>query len=102
MEIDLHGYHPSDIVWNGVLAKIVQQAWEMGERRLCLIHGHWTQSRNYAGICEYEHRLLRASDSPYFAPRKGTAEMDSSHHALLRQSWNNQRSPKMEPVPYTK
>jgi hypothetical protein len=40
MEIDLHGYHPSDIVWNGVLAKIVQQAWEMGERRLCLIHGH--------------------------------------------------------------
>jgi hypothetical protein len=40
MEIDLHGYHPSDIVWNGVLARIVQQAWEMGERRLCLIHGH--------------------------------------------------------------
>lgn len=26
--------------------------------------------------------------------------MDSSHHALLRQSWNNQRSPEMEPVPY--
>ena len=40
MEIDLHGYHPSQIVWNGVLAKLVQQAWEMGERELILIHGH--------------------------------------------------------------
>ncbi len=40
MEIDLHGYHPSQIVRNGVLAKIIQQAWEMGESELCLIHGH--------------------------------------------------------------
>lgn len=40
MEVDLHGYHPSDIVWSGVLERIVQQAWEMGERQLCLIHGH--------------------------------------------------------------
>lgn len=40
MEIDLHGYHPRDIVWNGVLVKIVQQVWEMGESHLRLIHGH--------------------------------------------------------------
>ena len=40
MEIDLHGYHPRDIVWSGVLAKVVQQAWEMGESHLCFIHGH--------------------------------------------------------------
>lgn len=40
MEIDLHGYHPSDIVETDVLAKIVQQAWEMGETCLYLIHGH--------------------------------------------------------------
>ena len=40
MQIDLHGYHPSEIVWSGVLAKIVEQAWEMGERDLILIHGH--------------------------------------------------------------
>ena len=40
MEIDLHGYHPRDIVWSGVLNKVVQQAWEMGESQLCLIHGH--------------------------------------------------------------
>jgi len=40
LTIDLHGYHPSEIVWNGVLAKIVQQSWEMGEPHLCLIHGH--------------------------------------------------------------
>jgi hypothetical protein len=40
MEIDLHGYHPSEIVGSDVLEKIVQQAWEMGETELCLIHGH--------------------------------------------------------------
>jgi Smr domain len=40
MELDLHGYHPEDIVWNGVLTKILQQAWEMGETDLKLIHGH--------------------------------------------------------------
>ena len=40
MEIDLHGYHPRDVVWNDVLVKIVKQAWEMGETDLILIHGH--------------------------------------------------------------
>jgi hypothetical protein len=40
MEIDLHGYHPSKIVWSGVLTKIVQQTWEMGKTSLVLIHGH--------------------------------------------------------------
>ena len=40
MTIDLHGYHPSDIIWNGVLERVVQQAWEMGETSLSLIHGH--------------------------------------------------------------
>ena len=40
MQIDLHGYHPANIVWNGVLAKLLEQAWEMGEDRLILIHGH--------------------------------------------------------------
>lgn len=40
MVIDLHGYHPSDIVWSDVLEKIIQQAWEKGEEYLALIHGH--------------------------------------------------------------
>ena len=40
MQIDLHGYHPAEIVWSGVLTKLVEQAWEMGERELILIHGH--------------------------------------------------------------
>jgi len=40
MQIDLHGYHPREIVWNGVLMWLVEQAWEMGERELILIHGH--------------------------------------------------------------
>ena len=38
MEIDLHGYHPDEIV--PLLDKIVEQAWEMGESHFCLIHGH--------------------------------------------------------------
>jgi hypothetical protein len=40
VKIDLHGYHPSEIVFNGALGKIVQQTWEMGENELTLIHGH--------------------------------------------------------------
>ena len=40
MEIDLHGYHPADIVFNGVLNKLVKQAWETGAHNLRLIHGH--------------------------------------------------------------
>jgi hypothetical protein len=40
MEIDLHGHHPQEIVSPGVLDKIVQQTWEMGQSSLCFIHGH--------------------------------------------------------------
>ena len=40
MTIDLHGYHPSEIVWNGVLKEVIRQSWEMGEPFLRLIHGH--------------------------------------------------------------
>jgi hypothetical protein len=40
MQIDLHGYHPREIVWNGALLALVEQAWEMGESELILIHGH--------------------------------------------------------------
>jgi hypothetical protein len=40
LTIDLHGYHPAEIVWSGVLKKIIQQSWEMGEQDLFLIHGH--------------------------------------------------------------
>lgn len=39
MEIDLHEYHPQEIVGD-VLTTIVRQAWEMGEPSLTLIHGH--------------------------------------------------------------
>jgi hypothetical protein len=40
MEIDLHGYHPTEIVDSGVLVELIRQAWEMGESTLTLIHGH--------------------------------------------------------------
>ena len=40
IEMDLHGYHPSEIVQTDVLKKIIQQTWEMGENYVTLIHGH--------------------------------------------------------------
>jgi DNA-nicking Smr family endonuclease len=40
MEIDLHGYHPSEIVQTDVLKNIIQQTWDMGITYLTLIHGH--------------------------------------------------------------
>ena len=40
MQIDLHGYHPRQVVWNGALTRLVEQVWQMGERELILIHGH--------------------------------------------------------------
>jgi hypothetical protein len=58
MEIDLHGYHPAEIVFNGVLGKILQQSWEMGEIELILYSRPWAQSGHYTGIREHEHRLL--------------------------------------------
>jgi hypothetical protein len=39
VEVDLHGYFPGDI-YNGLLTRIVQQAWEVGAGELVLIHGH--------------------------------------------------------------
>jgi hypothetical protein len=39
VEFDLHGYYPAD-VYDGLVNRIVQQAWEMGASELVLIHGH--------------------------------------------------------------
>ena len=39
VKIDLHGYHPSAIV-GPPMAKLIEQAWEMGAEKICLIHGH--------------------------------------------------------------
>jgi hypothetical protein len=40
LKIDLHGYHPREIIDTGVLREIARQAWEMGEASLTLVHGH--------------------------------------------------------------
>ena len=40
MTIDLHGYHPCDIVWCDVFERVLKQAWEIGDKRICFIHGH--------------------------------------------------------------
>ena len=40
VKIDLHDYHPREIIDTGLLQEIVRQAWEMGEDSLTLVHGH--------------------------------------------------------------
>lgn len=40
MEIDLHGYHPSDVVDTVLFDQVVQQCWEMGKGEIWFIHGH--------------------------------------------------------------
>jgi hypothetical protein len=40
MEVDFHGYHPRDIIDTGILTRIIQQSWEMGEDEIHFIHGH--------------------------------------------------------------
>ena len=71
MEVDLHGFHPSQIINNGWLYKLVQQTWEMGESRLTLIHGHGRNrgispgfvntNTGYFGLCI--RRALRHDES---------------------------------------
>src|SRR5882724_6498327 len=71
MRIDLHGYHPAEIVFNGTLSKIAQQVWEMGESDLTLIHGHGRNrgispgfvntNTGYFGLCI--RRALRQDES---------------------------------------
>jgi hypothetical protein len=39
VRIDLHGFHPRDFV-GAPMAKIIEQAWEMGAQRLRFVHGH--------------------------------------------------------------
>jgi hypothetical protein len=39
VKIDLHGFHPRDFV-GPPMAKIIEQAWEMGAQRLRFVHGH--------------------------------------------------------------
>jgi Smr domain len=42
IEIDLHGYHPDDILAldHSHVAKMIRQAWEMGAGSIRFIHGH--------------------------------------------------------------
>jgi len=63
MEIDLHGYHPAEIVFNGVLSKILQQTWEMGGELLDVDSRPWSKSRHHTRICEHQHRLFWALHS---------------------------------------
>ena len=69
MQIDLHGYHPAEILWSGVLAKLVEQAWEMRERELILIHGHGRNRGITPGFVKHQYRFLWAADKKCLAAR---------------------------------
>jgi hypothetical protein len=40
IEVDWHGFHPTNVIGNSLVQKIVLQAWEMGVTSLRIIHGH--------------------------------------------------------------
>jgi hypothetical protein len=74
VKIDLHGYHPSDIV-GPPLAKLIEQAWEIGADRICFIHGHGrargispgfvNTNTGYFGLC-VRRELRRNKDLRYW------------------------------------
>jgi len=68
MEIDLHGDHPKQIVWNGILVALVEQIWEIGESKLILIHGHERNRDIKAGFVN-TNTPLRPGVKKSFAPR---------------------------------
>ena len=51
MEIDIHGYHPDNILETGIFTKLVQQAWEMENRTFILFTGT-VKSGNLSWICK--------------------------------------------------
>ena len=69
MEIDLHGYHPRQIVWNGALVALVQQVWEMGESDLILIHGHWRNRGITPGFVNTNTGFFGLEIRKAYAPR---------------------------------
>lgn len=54
MEVDIHGYHPDDID----VPAIVQQAWEMGQTELRIIHGHGRNRGRSPGFVNTNTGLL--------------------------------------------
>jgi hypothetical protein len=49
LDIDLHGYRPNDL-YDGLMRKVIEQAWETGAKRVRLIHGHGRNRRISAGF----------------------------------------------------
>jgi hypothetical protein len=74
MEIDLHGYHPSEILDNGTFLRIVHKAWKTGERQPIFIHGHGRNRGITPGFVN--------TDTGYFGLRIGSA---LRHDKELRQ-----------------
>jgi DNA-nicking Smr family endonuclease len=68
IKMDLHGYHPSEIVQTDVLKKIIQQTWEMGENDVKLIHGHGRNRGISPGFVNTNTGYLGLENSSRLAP----------------------------------
>jgi hypothetical protein len=69
MQIDLHGYHPRDIINSGVLRDIVRQAFDLHS---------WPRQelRDFSRFRQYQHGLFRTADSRGSSSRRITATVD--------------------------
>jgi hypothetical protein len=83
MEIDLRGYHPAEIVFNGIFGEILQQTWEMDEIELPLIHSNGRNRGIYTGICGHKRGLLRTLHSADVEARPVVSPVDQGYDARL-------------------
>ena len=83
MRIDLHGYRPSEIVWNGRLIEIVRQCWEMGETELELIHGHGRARGKTPGFYNTKTGVFGLAIRPHPSQQEKAATMDQVYDAGL-------------------
>ena len=99
MQIDLHGYHPAEVVWNGVLAKLIEQVWEMAETELILIHGHGRNRGITPGFVNTNRGFFGLQIRSALRHDKGLRRwisyttLDCSHPGLTSVSLRPNRSP---------
>ena len=90
MQIDLHGYHHSEIVFKGILNRLIQQCWKMGETELTLIHGHGRHRGIFPGFVNtntgYFGLYIRVSGGRYEMTRRFASGL-STQLLLIADSW---------------
>src|SRR5262249_467210 len=86
--LDLHGYHPHDVG----LAKIAEQAWEMGAERIQLIHGHG-RARGLSPGFVNTNTGARAISARSSSTSQSTANLFSCARSIVRLSSASDQTP---------